>query len=79
MKKVRTRHNAAFKANVALAAVQEQESVAEIARRHKLHTNLVYKWKRQLLDRRRGRSKPMGGTIAGREQRLILLRGMGST
>jgi putative transposase len=50
MKKTRTRHSPAFKAKVALAALREQESVAELARRYKIHANVVYKWKRQLLD-----------------------------
>ena len=31
-------------------ALRDQESVAEIARRYKVHANVVYKWKRQLLD-----------------------------
>ena len=47
-KRKRTKHSPAFKAKVALAALREQESVAEIARRHKVHANVVYKWKRQL-------------------------------
>jgi transposase len=50
MKKTRTKHSAAFKAKVALEAIQERESVAEIARRHKVHANVVYKWKRELLE-----------------------------
>ena len=50
MKKTRTKHSPAFKAKVALAALRDQESVAEIARRYKVHANVVYKWKRQLLD-----------------------------
>jgi transposase len=50
MKKTRTRHNGAFKAKVALEAIQERDSVAEIARRHKVHANVVYKWKRELLE-----------------------------
>ena len=50
MKKKRTKHTPAFKAKVALAAVREQETVAELARRHKIHANQIYKWKRQLLD-----------------------------
>ena len=50
MKKTRTKHSPAFKAKVALAALREQESVAELARRYKIHANVVYKWKRQLLD-----------------------------
>ncbi len=50
MKKSRTKHSPPFKAKVALAALREQESVAEIARRHKVHANVVYKWKRQLAE-----------------------------
>ena len=50
MKKNRTKHSPAFKAKVALAAIREQETVAEIARRNEIHPNIVYKWKRQLLD-----------------------------
>ena len=42
MKKTRTKHNPAFKAKVALAALRDQESVAEIARRYKVHANVVY-------------------------------------
>jgi len=50
MAKKRKRHSAAFKAKVALEAVREQETVAEIARKYKVHANMVHKWRRQLLD-----------------------------
>lgn len=50
MRKTRKKHSPEFKSKVALAAVREQETVPEIARRHKVHPNVVYKWKRQLLD-----------------------------
>jgi transposase-like protein len=39
----------AFKAKVAPVRLRQQESVAEIARLHENHANIVYKWKRQLL------------------------------
>jgi transposase len=49
MLKNRRKHSASFKAKVALEAIREQDSVAAIAQRYKIHTNVVYKWKQQLL------------------------------
>ena len=73
MKKNRTKHSPAFKAKVALAALREQESVAEIARRHKVHPNVVYKWKRQLLENisRAFESEGSGGDATERESELL--------
>lgn len=51
MKSTRTRHSPAFKAKVALAAIQEHETVPELARRHGVHANQIYKWKREFLER----------------------------
>jgi transposase len=51
MKSTRTRYNAAFKAKVALAAIREQETAPALARRHGVHVNQIYKWKKQFLER----------------------------
>lgn len=48
-RKSRAKHSAAFKAKVALAAIQEQQTTAELARRYKLHPNQIYKWKREFV------------------------------
>jgi transposase len=37
----------AFKANVALEALRGDQTLAELAARHKVHPNLITKWKRQ--------------------------------
>ena len=50
MKNTRTRHTPAFKAKVALEAVREQQSVAELARRYGVHANQIYKWKREFVE-----------------------------
>ena len=73
MKKSRMTHSPAFKAKVALAALREQESIAEIARRHKIHANVVYKWKRQLADNVTRLFEPDGGggDVAQRETELL--------
>ena len=44
-----TRRNfsAAFKAKVALEALVGDQTLAELAGRHKVHPNLITKWKRQ--------------------------------
>ncbi len=39
-----------FKAKVALEALKEEKSLAELAAQFDLHPNLISKWKRQALD-----------------------------
>ncbi len=46
----RRRFTADFKARVALEALRGDQTIQEIASRHKIHTNQVSKWKRQALD-----------------------------
>ena len=79
MKKTRKKHSPAFKAKVALAAVREQETVAEIARRYKVHANVVYKWKRQLLDNlaRAFEAEGSGGGAEASEREGELLKKIG--
>lgn len=48
--KNRKYHNASFKAKVAVEAIQERETINQIATRYEIHPNLVTQWKRQLLD-----------------------------
>ena len=77
MKKTRTKHNAAYKAKVALEALQERESVAEIARRYKLHPNIVYKWKKELIDKAALAFESGSAESASSEREGELLRKIG--
>jgi len=47
----RRNHSAAFKAKVALDAVKDGKTIAEIAQKHDVHPNQVTEWRRQLLER----------------------------
>ena len=72
MKKNRTKHSPVFKAKVALAVLREQETVAELSRRHKVHANQIYKWKRQLLENvTRATEEVGGGDASMREAELL--------
>ena len=73
MKSTRTRHSAAFKAKVALAAIREQETIPDLARRHGVHANQIYKWKREFLERSAAVSERAAepGATSEREDELL--------
>jgi transposase-like protein len=50
MARRRRRHGPKFKARVALEAVRGDQTVADICRKHGVHSSQVARWKGQLLD-----------------------------
>jgi transposase len=50
MSKKRKQHSSQFKAKVALAALQNEETTAQLASRFEIHPTMISTWKRQLLD-----------------------------
>jgi len=50
-RRTRRNHSAAFKAQVALAAVKSDKTLAELAQQYVIHPNQITDWKRQLTER----------------------------
>ena len=51
MKKSRRKFTSAFKARVAIEALKERESLAELSKRYELHPTMISKWKQEFLEK----------------------------
>ena len=46
----RRNHSAAFKAKVAIEALADGKTIAEVVQKHDVHPNQVTEWRRQLIE-----------------------------
>jgi transposase-like protein len=54
MKKTRRKFSSGFKARVAIEALKERESLAELSKRYELHPTMISKWKMEFLEKSAG-------------------------
>lgn len=52
--KKRKNHSPSFKAKVALEAIKEEHTIAELAQIYEIHPNLITKWKKKALENFQG-------------------------
>ncbi len=50
MSKKRRNHSPEFKSKVALAAIKGDQTLSELSRQYGINSNLIVKWKKQLID-----------------------------
>ena len=54
MKKTRRKFSSAFKARVAIEALKERESLAELSKRYEVHPTVISKWKMEFIEKSEG-------------------------
>jgi len=70
MTKSRKKFDASFKAKVALEALREDMTVPELAKRHGVHPNQIYMWKKQVVDNVSSLfARGVGAAVEGEEER----------
>src|SRR5882757_3013050 len=68
--KTRRKIDASLKAKIALEALREQATVADLAQRYQVHPNQIYAWKKQLQDQAAKAFDAGGGAAPDREREV---------
>jgi transposase len=68
--KTRRKIDASLKAKIALEALREQATVADLAQRYQVHPNQIYAWKKQLQDQAAKAFDAGGGAAPDREREI---------
>jgi transposase len=69
--RTRRKIDAALKAKIALEALREQATVADLAQRYQVHPNQIYAWKKQLQEQASRAFDAGGGTVSADREREL--------